>query len=1188
MSEPRADWRDIYCGRGAELDRLEQAYRDVAAGDGPRLAVILGDRGIGKTRLVQEFYRRLTTGHDPHRYWPDAALFRGNNLRVAPDVRDDPDIAAHFAQFKLDERPMPFLWWGFRLADPTDRNAIRTDLAAHRRFLEPHLTPLFFAREDAALRREIKAQGAIVGWNALYKAVASIPLVGLLASLLTEGVVVGRDYARTRTRRQHLAQRRAQARADALAREQTSDIVEATLRDLAAVLGPSQEMATIPVIVFVDDAQFACPGGDEGALRLAQELWSRAHAAHWPLLMVATHWESVWHQVSATGGETFAGHFAPLMARLDAQWQPVVLRAEPDIGAMVDSGLPGLHPHDKALLLDKAGGNPQLLVEIIGKVLRAPAWRSADGALTPGGRAAIAGTTFDLHRMIIERMHADTTPAGVRSALALSAVQGVEFLSGLTEAAAVTLGLAPVEAGLAQAAHPHRYIARTGSGVAAFAQRAYRDAALALLEQEVGEPAAVEAAVLAATHALMDDPERWPALRHDAQLAALGVCASLGESSPRAADRLRAARTLVSLIEDALSQANARDFARGAQLAVRLERGLREERWRPADFDLAHLDQAFRAIAAWYGPQAGEGLATVLVEHARALLAERADAQARRDLSVSYNRLGEVAQASGQLDAAAQAFAQARALRETLAVELGTPDARRDLALSHLAAGEVAHARGRLEEAAGALDQARALCAVLAADGPTPQARRDLAACEERLGELARARGALDEAQRRCVRALEIHTALARELGTPAARRDLSVSHNRAGELARARGRLAEAGRAFEQAHALREALAAEVGTPEARRDLALSCMHCGDLAQARGHADEATRHLERAHALCAALAREVGTPQARRDFSVSCDRLGELARSCGKPDTAQGWFGRALALDEALARELGTPEARRDLSVSENRLGELARARGQLDEAARRFGAALALREALVREQATPEARRDLALSHLRLGEVAHAGGRFGAAAHAFGAAHALCVALEKDLATPVARRDLAMCSLRLGEIAQERGRLDEAAARVERASALYMAVDRALGTAGARRDLALCVTKAGEIAFAQGAQEVAAAYFEQALALGASAGEGQVSPDAPPDLSRSYARVGDVALARGRLDEAERNFTAAVALREALVQAAPTREARRSLAEGYERLGDLARAAGRRAEAQQWLAKALATVEPLVQEPA
>lgn len=103
-------------------------------------------------------------------------MFRGNNLRVAPDLREDPAVTAHFAQFKVGERPMPFLWRGFRLADPTDRNAAPIDLSSHRRFLEPHLTPLFFAREDAAVRRELRNTGTATGWSTLYKFLAANPI----------------------------------------------------------------------------------------------------------------------------------------------------------------------------------------------------------------------------------------------------------------------------------------------------------------------------------------------------------------------------------------------------------------------------------------------------------------------------------------------------------------------------------------------------------------------------------------------------------------------------------------------------------------------------------------------------------------------------------------------------------------------------------------------------------------------------------------------------------------------------------------------------------------------------------------------------------------------------------------------------------------------------------------------------
>jgi class 3 adenylate cyclase len=51
--------RPAFVGRDEEMATLERAYQEAETGGMPRLVTILGDAGVGKTRLVREFWERL-------------------------------------------------------------------------------------------------------------------------------------------------------------------------------------------------------------------------------------------------------------------------------------------------------------------------------------------------------------------------------------------------------------------------------------------------------------------------------------------------------------------------------------------------------------------------------------------------------------------------------------------------------------------------------------------------------------------------------------------------------------------------------------------------------------------------------------------------------------------------------------------------------------------------------------------------------------------------------------------------------------------------------------------------------------------------------------------------------------------------------------------------------------------------
>jgi tetratricopeptide (TPR) repeat protein len=178
--------------------------------------------------------------------------------------------------------------------------------------------------------------------------------------------------------------------------------------------------------------------------------------------------------------------------------------------------------------------------------------------------------------------------------------------------------------------------------------------------------------------------------------------------------------------------------------------------------------------------------------------AEPGRADYQRDLSVSYERIGDLFRVLGKGDDARQAFAKALAIRERLAqAEPGRADYQRDLSVSY-----------------------------------------------NKMGDLFNALGQGDEAQQAFAKALAIRERLAQaEPGRADYQRDLSVSYNKMGDLFRALGQGDEARQAFAKALAIAERLAqAEPGRADYQRDLITSLVKMSetDARQTREHLSRA------------------------------------------------------------------------------------------------------------------------------------------------------------------------------------------------------------------------------------------------------------------------------------------------------------------------------------------------------------
>jgi tetratricopeptide (TPR) repeat protein len=374
-------------------------------------------------------------------------------------------------------------------------------------------------------------------------------------------------------------------------------------------------------------------------------------------------------------------------------------------------------------------------------------------------------------------------------------------------------------------------------------------------------------------------------------------------------------------------------------------------------------------------------------------------AQARRDLSVSQERIGDFyLRRGGPGDDALALAAYQAALKTRRKLAEENPDsaeARRDLSVSQNKIGDFYLRRG------GPGDDALALAAYqaaleadrqLAEDNPdSAQARRDLSVSQNKIGDFYLRRGGPgDEALALAAyqAALETRRQLAEDNPDSAqARRDLSVSQNKIGDFYLRRGGPGDdalALVAYQAALETRRQLAEDnPDSAEARRDLSVSQNKIGDVYLRRGGPGDDALALS-AYQAALEIARKLAednpdSAQARRDLSVSQSKIGDFYLRRGGPGYAAlalTAYQASLATDRQLAEDNpDSAQARRDLSVSQNKIGDFyLRRGGQGDDALAlaAYEAALETRHKLTEDNPdSAEARRDLAVSLFNLGRL-------------------------------------------------------------------------------------------------------------------------------------------------------------------------------------------------------------------------
>ncbi|WP_339612967.1 tetratricopeptide repeat protein [uncultured Rubinisphaera sp.] len=354
--------------------------------------------------------------------------------------------------------------------------------------------------------------------------------------------------------------------------------------------------------------------------------------------------------------------------------------------------------------------------------------------------------------------------------------------------------------------------------------------------------------------------------------------------------------------------------------------------------------------------------------------------------------------------------------------------ARRNLSVSHDRLGDMSVKSGNLMDSRRNYEQGLEIARQLTeADPSSKVARNDLSVFYEKLGDVSIGEGILLDARHYYEQSLEIRRQLAEaDLSSVQARRDLSVSCEKLGDVSVQEGNFADARRYYEQGLEITRQLAEEdLDSTQARRDLSISYEKLGVMSEEMKNHVDARRYYEQGLKIRRQLA-ETNPKSAlvRRDLSVSYNCLGDVSMQAGNLMDSRHYYEQGLEIAQQLAEaDSGSAQARRDLSISYEKLGDMSVRTGSLNDSRRYYEQSLELRRQL--EKADPssaQARRDLSASHTKIGLVAEKNSEWNIAMQSFQKALAIFEELHsKDRLAPVDQNYIILFQQKITEMQQK-----------------------------------------------------------------------------------------------------------------------------------------------------------------------
>jgi tetratricopeptide (TPR) repeat protein len=363
-----------------------------------------------------------------------------------------------------------------------------------------------------------------------------------------------------------------------------------------------------------------------------------------------------------------------------------------------------------------------------------------------------------------------------------------------------------------------------------------------------------------------------------------------------------------------------------------------------------------------------------------------------RDLSVSYNRVGNVLKAQGKLEEALTSFKDNLGIRKRLAAaDPSNAGWLRYLSVSYAKVGDVLEAQGKLKEALASYKEELAIGKRVAAADPSNAGwQRDLSISYEKVGDVLIAQGKLAEALASYRDALAIAARLAKaDPGNAGWQRDLSVCYAHVGDVLMAQGQLEEALASYKEDLAITKRLAAaDPSNAQWQRDLSVAYEKVGNVVKAQGKLEEALASYKDSLGIRKRLAAaDPSNAGWQHNLYRSYDNIGDVLERQGNLSEALKSYRDSLAIRDRLAKaDPGNALRQSDLLVSYAEVGAVLRAQGNLAEALKAYREGLIIADRLAKADASDAGWQDeLSVLNSTVGDVLAVQGKLAKALKAY-----------------------------------------------------------------------------------------------------------------------------------------------------------------------------------------------------------